>query len=443
MIALDGEWGLSMRLTNTVPFPKTMTMGAITDESLLELYGKEVGRQCKEMGIHVNFAPALDLSSNIKNQAIGVRAFGDNPERVSKLANAYARGLEGEKIISTGKHFPGHGYTDEDSHKKASLISLTRKEMEEKNLFPFRSFIKEGFSGIMTGHFSIPSLDSKTGLPSSLSPIIVTDLLKEEMSFSGLVFTDALVMSGANTKGSVCVKALLAGSDVLVSPSGIKEEFENVKKAVEERDIPIYIIENACKKVLSYKYIVGLNNYKPIETEGLLERLNTDHAYSLLECLSEESITLLKNEEDIIPLKNSDALRVASLAIGSRNVSDFQELLNPYLKGVNHNSFSISENATKAKINSLAKQLEDYDLIILSIHTSYITEYILWTEILKNKKTVLCFFIPAEQLSAFKSLINGSNTTIAAHENTKAAKEALLKVLFGEIPAKGKLPVTF
>lgn len=199
LVALDGEWGLSMRLSNTTRFPKNMMLGAIENDTLLYEYGKEVARQCKEMGIHINFAPDIDVNSNTANPVIGLRSFGETPEIVTEKGLAYAAGLESEGIISVAKHFPGHGDTSEDSHYTLPTVHQSRARLDSVELYPFKKYIESGFAGVMTGHLKIPSLD-KSNEPTSLSSRIVTDLLQKEFGFSGLCFTDALAMKGASEK---------------------------------------------------------------------------------------------------------------------------------------------------------------------------------------------------------------------------------------------------
>jgi beta-glucosidase-like glycosyl hydrolase len=196
LIALDGEWGLSMRLSNTTRFPKNMMIGALSDLQLIEQYGEEVGRQCREMGIHVNFAPVVDVNSNPRNPVIGIRSFGEEPEEVARKAIAYARGLEKKGIMAVAKHFPGHGDTNNDSHNTLPTIDHDQERLNEVELHPFNRFIKSGFAGIMVAHLNIPTLGTNDR-PSSLSQEVVTELLRNRMGFRGLCFTDGLAMKGA------------------------------------------------------------------------------------------------------------------------------------------------------------------------------------------------------------------------------------------------------
>lgn len=438
MIALDGEWGLSMRLSSTTPFPKTMTLGAIQDKSLLESYGEEVARQCRDMGIHINFAPVLDVSSETTRSSVGVRSFGDNPQRVSQHANAYAHGLEKGGIMAVAKHFPGHGYAEGDSHDVTARINLSRQMLEEKNLYPFRSYINEGFSGIMNGHFSIPALDNESQLPTSLSPVVMTALLKDDMGFSGLVFTDALVMRGAKAEGkytNVCVQALLAGNDVLVSPPKIQEDFYAVKSAVARGIIPEEMINDKCRKILEYKFIFGLNKYKPIVEENLLKRINTPYAEQLATRLYEESITLLKNKGDALPLKKDSPLRVAVLAIGT-------PVRNNCLMSSFADYYVLKEDATDQDLLAVKEHLKDADVVVFCVYTNRGLSQKILNLIIGRNKCILCVFQSPFGLLQLKPLIDRVDAVLLAYENTSITHESVLTVLQGSVSAKGMLPVS-
>ena len=200
LVGIDGEWGLSMRIKDTPQFPRNMTLGAIRDESLLYEYGAEMAAECRQMGINVNFAPVLDVNSNPRNPVIGTRSFGEDPKNVSSKAIAYSRGLEDNGIMSVAKHFPGHGDTQSDSHKTLPLVDRSLVDLQATDIVPFRNYVNAGLSGVMIGHLNIPAL--KTGhYPSSLCKSVGNELLKNELKFDGLVFTDALTMKGARVEG--------------------------------------------------------------------------------------------------------------------------------------------------------------------------------------------------------------------------------------------------
>ena len=332
LVSLDGEWGLSMRLSGTTRFPKNMMLGAIENNALITEYGKEVARQCKEMGIHINFAPDMDVNSNTDNPVIGLRSFGENPKAVAEKGLAYSQGLESAGILSVAKHFPGHGDTSEDSHYTLPAVRHDRARLDSVELYPFKRYIYEGYAGMMTAHLYVPALDKAKNKPVSMSRAVVTDLLQKELGFQGLRFTDALAMKGATTRkaDNPSVLALKAGNDILLAPTSPTKDFAAVKAAIEEGLLDREEIEAKVIKVLQYKYIAGLLCYQPIETKGLSERLNSPHAAWLAARLNAEAITLLKNEESTIPLKQLNKKKIAALSIGEEIGNEFQKMLGRY-----------------------------------------------------------------------------------------------------------------
>ena len=217
MIAIDAEWGVSMRLDSSLRFPWQMTLGAINDTNLIYQMGAEIARQCNLLGIHINFAPVIDVNSNPENPIINNRSFGEDPHKVARMGIAYMNGMQDNNILACAKHFPGHGDTDSDSHKTLPTVNHLRNRIDAVDLVPFRKLIEKGLGSVMVAHLNIPSLDSTKDLAVSLSPNVVNDLLKDELGFTGLAITDALNMKAVSkfySPGKVDVKALLAGNDI-------------------------------------------------------------------------------------------------------------------------------------------------------------------------------------------------------------------------------------
>ena len=258
MITFDGEWGLSMRLKYTPVFPKNMVLGCVQNDKLLYEYGQEVARQCKEMGVTVNFAPVADVNRNPNNPVINVRSFGEEPHEVADKVIAYAQGLESNGVLSVAKHFPGHGDTDVDSHLALPVLPFTRERLDSVELYPFKQYIKAGLGGIMVGHLQVPIMEPNKLFPSSLSRNIVYGLLADELHFQGLIFTDALAMKGVSSAERVCLQALLAGNDMVLSPPDVEAEVQSVLKAIKNGEISKEDIDRKCRKVLLYKYALGL-----------------------------------------------------------------------------------------------------------------------------------------------------------------------------------------
>ncbi|MDR0347927.1 MAG: serine hydrolase [Tannerella sp.] len=441
LIALDGEWGLSMRLSGTTRFPKNMMLGAIEDVSIIEAYGKEVGRQCREMGIHINFAPVIDVNSNVDNPVIGLRSFGEDPDAVAERGVAYARGLEGMGIISFAKHFPGHGDTSEDSHHTLPAVRHSKALLDCVELPPFRKYIHEQFAGVMTGHLYVSALDDSENRAVSMSKPVITDFLKKELGFTGLCITDALAMKGAtrNNEQSASVEAFLAGNDIALAPLFLTKEIEAVKKALKNGVLKQSDMQSKCRKILQYKYIAGLNNYRPIELEGLPERLNAPHAAWLAAKLNSEAITLLKNEENCIPVKGLENKKVAVLSVGNPFDNDFLNMLNRYVKAAH---YKITTQTNAHEIQQITKELDKFDIIICGVYTMQIKEHAFLRHLAAKKEFIYSFFTLPYFCREYKKSIQASNALVMAYEATPLAQEYAAQVIFGGIASKGKLSVS-
>lgn len=439
LIALDGEWGLSMRLNHTARFPKNMMIGAISDLNLIEQYGEEVGRQCREMGIHVNFAPDVDVNSNPENPVIGIRSFGEDAEDVALKAIAYATGLEKAGIISVAKHFPGHGDTNSDSHHLLPVINHSRERLESVELYPFGRYIKSGLSGIMVAHLDIPALGTN-GRPSSFSGEIVTELLRDRMGFEGLCFTDGLAMKGAvaGKNESIAVLALKAGNDVLLGPVNPEEEFKAVKQAVRKKQLNMSELNERCRRILRYKYIAGLNHVKTIPVKSLHERLNTPHSEWLNARLNAEAVTVVKNSENILPLKGLDKKHIAAVALGEPAGNEFHNTLNKY---DNIDCYSIPVNADRRDITDVFDRLNGYDVIICSVHSAKSGDSPELRKLAAGKEVVFVFFTVPYLCARFGNSIEKAQALVIAYEPTSLAENYAAQVIFGGIPAKGSLSV--
>ena len=278
LISLDGEWGLDMRIKNTIDYPFNMALGAIKNNELLEQFGESLGRQVKRVGIHVNFAPVVDVNTNPLNPVIGNRSFGEDKYNVTEKAIAFTKGLQGQNIIACAKHFPGHGDTSQDSHKTLPTVDLSFERIDSVELYPYKKLFEKGIASVITAHLSVPSLEPNISLPSSVSYNIVTGLLKEKMQFNGLIFTDALNMKGATDfvkPGEIDLNAFLAGNDILLFPESVSAGISEIKKAIESKQISIERLDHSVKKILKAKYWVGLNDYKPVDLSNLSKDLNS------------------------------------------------------------------------------------------------------------------------------------------------------------------------
>jgi len=368
LIAIDAEWGFSMRLDSVQKFPRQMRLGAIQNNKWLYDFGQEVGRQCNRLGVHVNFAPVIDINNNPLNPVINSRSFGEDRLNVAEKGYAYMFGMQEKNVIATAKHFPGHGDTDRDSHKTLPVINHSYNRLDSIELFPFKYLIDKGLSATMIAHLHIPSLDSTEFSASSLSKNVVTDLLKTKLGFKGLIFTDALGMQGVskyNSPGGTSLKAFLAGVDILLMPRDVKSSISAIKNALKKGIITEDEINKRCIKVLKSKQWVGLDKYKPIKIKNLIKDLNSPKADFINKKLIENSITLVKNKNDLLPFKKIDSLKIASVSIGNGWKTKFQKTLRLYDDVVN---FQIRKHANVSEYNQLISKLSKFDVVIVGYH---------------------------------------------------------------------------
>ncbi|MCX6258640.1 MAG: serine hydrolase [Bacteroidia bacterium] len=338
MIAIDGEWGLAMRLDSTVSFPRQMMLGAISNDTLIYEMGKEIARQCRRMDINIEFAPVADVNNNPRNPVINSRSFGEDKLNVTRKALAYMHGLQDHGVYACGKHFPGHGDTDIDSHLALPVIRFPKTRLDTLELYPFKQLIAGGIECMMVAHLSVPALDSSRNSITTLSKNVVSGLLKKDLGFKGLVFTDALNMKGAgisNKPGDLELKALLAGNDILLYSENVPKSIEAIKKAVSTGHISRQEIDDHCKKILMAKYHMGLQHHGKINTTGLYADLNNVGSELLNRKLIESSLTLIKNEHGLIPLKRLDTLRIATLSTNGSDTTVFRQYLGLYKENRN------------------------------------------------------------------------------------------------------------
>ena len=434
MISVDGEWGLSMRLSDAPKYPRNIIIGAIQDEEIIRLYGEEIARQSRAMGIHVNFAPSIDVHSNPANPVIGTRSYGENPVNVAKKGVAFSKGLESGGVLSVAKHFPGHGDTSEDSHKTLPTITHSRLRLDTVELYPFKEYINAGLSGIMIGHLDVPALHTR-GLPATLSPEVGVNLLKNDMGFTGLTISDGMAMKGVSNQPDASVKALLAGNDIILGVVNQKNEFESVKKAVENGTIPAALLEDKVRKILSYKYILGAHQFTPINTANVAREVNSPAAEWVQRKIYDGAVTLIKNNSDLVPVKELDKIKIASVAIGAPSSNKFQE----YLKKYGDITTFIAESASAV---SNLTQLSQFDLVIISVHSDKISDAEPLQRRLKDKSSILVFFTSPYRLGSFQASTDNANSAVVAYDNSDFAQMSAAQAIFGGISTTGKLPVS-
>jgi beta-glucosidase-like glycosyl hydrolase/CubicO group peptidase (beta-lactamase class C family) len=454
LITIDAEWGLGMRLKDSWSFPKQMTLGAITDSELIYKMAYKIGEHCKSIGVQMNYAPVVDINSNPENPVINFRSFGENPQQVTAKGAAYIRGLQDAGVMACAKHFPGHGDTDSDSHYTLPLLNHSRSTIDSIDLVPFREAMEAHVSGIMTAHLFIPAIDARKDMATSLSDKAIDSLMKKVMGFDGLAVTDALDMKGvtnAHQIGEIEKMAYLAGNDILLLPLAIDAAIKKIIKAIDQGEISREEVEARCRKILTYKYITGLNNfnYDDIVIDKIPALVNDAESELITRHIYEQAVTVVKNQNNLLPLQRLDTLRIASVAIGSSAVSAFQKMLALYAP-VTH--FQAGDSPTAAEINSLLKQLSKFNLIIISLESprllprnNYSVTQAALQLIAEIKSlpshAVIDIFGNAYLLKNFTEN-NGLDAIVMSYENNDLVKEVSAQMLFGATGASGALPVT-
>lgn len=445
LIGFDGEWGLDMRLKDTYRFPWNMTLGAITDNKLLEDFGVQLGKHCKRLGIHINFAPVVDININPENPIIGNRSFGESRENVAQKALAFVKGMQSENVLSNAKHFPGHGDTATDSHKALPILDFDFERLDSIELYPYKELIKNNLTSVMVAHLSVMGLEENKDCPTSLSYQVITKLLKEKLNFEGLILTDALNMKGVSNYaefGDINLEALLAGNDMLLIPTDVPLATANIKIALSENIITEKRINYSVRKILKAKYWAGLNTYKSIELANLQQDLNSIEDVLLHRNLVENSITLLKNESLVFPIQHLERKKIAYVKLGDANHSDFLNMLKNYAEVV---------EIANDTLDNLITQLEPYNLVIIGFHKSndnpwkdykFNDNELTWlNEIAKKNTVILDIFASPYSLLQLDSFENIEGVVVS-FQNSKIAQEISAQMLFGALEIKGKLPVS-
>jgi len=448
LVGIDAEWGLNMRLDSTIKFPRQMALAAFDDDSLIYEMGREIARECKRLGIHVNFAPVADVNNNPNNPVINDRSFGENKYVVSRKSLAYMRGLQEEGVIACIKHFPGHGDTETDSHQDLPVIRFPYARLDTLELYPFRYLIDSGAMSVMTAHLYVTTLDPMPKQASSLSRRIIKSKLIDSMGFEGLIFTDALNMKGVSkyfNSGELEVKALYAGNDVLLFPEDIPAAIRKIQQALDSCYLDSLEFQHSVKKVLAAKYFAGLNTFTPIATSHLNTDLNNGAALDILDEMSGRQLTLVERKKKTIPLRRDK--KTACVAIGSATWNPFHLSMNQY---GSYDYLGIQRDAKELEFKQLRDYLkqEDYDVVVISLHNTNrlkSKQYGLSTrgielvkEISRFSEVVLVSFGIPYNLQYFEGIEN----ILVAYQDIDLNMEKAAAALHSAIPLEGKLSVT-
>ncbi len=445
LIGMDAEWGLSMRLDSTYAFPWNMTLGAIKDNKLVEQTGRQIGEHCKRLGVHFNFAPVVDINTNPLNPIIGNRSFGEDRDNVTEKALAFMKGMQSAGVLANAKHFPGHGDTDQDSHKTLPTINFNEKRIDSIELYPYKKLIKEGLSSVMVAHLNVPSLESREGYPSSLSKHIVTDILKDSLGFEGLIYTDALTMKGAadfSETGAIDLAAFEAGNDVMLMSEDVGVGISKIIEAYNKGDITEARLSHSVKKILQAKYKVGLNNYEPIGIHNLVKDLNRLKDDILYEELIENALTVLQNKRGVLPVRDLENKSIAYVKLGDDSGDAFFNELKKYTK---------IHQIQADNLDDLIGRLQTYNTVIIGFHKSnaspwkgykFTNKELVWLyEIARTHTVILDVFAKPYALMDLKTTENIEGI-IVSYQNSKIAQEKSAQLIFGAIAAKGVLPVS-
>lgn len=450
LVAFDGEWGLGMRLADsTISYPYQMALGAIQNEALIYQMGLEIAKDFKRLGMNVNFAPVVDINNNPRNPVINFRSFGEDKQNVTRKGLAYMRGMMDGGLITSLKHFPGHGDTDVDSHYDLPQLKFSAGRLDSLEMYPFRELIKAGASGVMVAHMNIPSLDKTPNLPSSLSPQIVTNILKQRLGFRGLTFTDAMDMKGVVKhfkNGEADVRAIVAGNDLLELSENSARAIDMVLQAIRQGRLTQKDIDARVKKILAAKYWLGLNRVQPVSLPHLYQDLNRRQAETLNQRLADASVTLLGSDSLIKVLDYEK--RTAIISIGVSQLSELQNMLG--WRFDNHMHFVLSAKATADDVAAVANELTRYNQVIVALHDNrtrprstldYNGTVRLFISELAYRNSIFCVFANPYALAGLPG-IEAAKTMLVCYQNDNVMQRAGAKVLLRRLTPTGRLPVT-
>ena len=447
LIGMDAEWGPAMRLDSVMAFQRQLTWGAMADDSVVYKTGEVIAKQLRRLGVNISFSPDIDINNNQKNPVIGDRSFGEDKYNVALKGVAYMNALQDNQIIACGKHFPGHGDVDADSHVSLPVVNKSYAHLDTMELYPFKILINEGLGSVMLAHLYVPALDSTKNQASSISKKVGTALLRDSLNFRGLVISDALNMKGVSAfyePGELEVAAFLAGNDMLLFSENVPTAFASLKKAVADGRISEERLDASVRRILKAKAFCGLEKYQPVNLKNILPDLNTDEAKLLKRKISEKSITLANAPDSLIPFKKIDTISFASLSIGDGTSSNMQTYLSKYAKVEN---FKINKDADAASFIQMFEKLKKYEVVIVGVHdmkrsgsSNYgITsnaENIIWKLSLETKVVAVLFGIPYGL-----EHVETAQYHVVAYDDDDYTQQAVAMALFGAIPFEGKLPV--
>lgn len=451
LIAIDGEWGLSMRFPkDVIPFPRQLMLGAIQGDNLIYDMGKMIGKHLKRIGVHVNFAPVIDVNNNPDNPVINDRSFGEDVYNVSTKGYNYMLGMQDEGVLACAKHFPGHGDTDTDSHYDLPVIPHNRNRLDSIELRPFQLLAQQGVASMMVAHVHMPALDNRPNRPTTLSKAVVEDLLQNEMGFKGLIYTDAMEMKGVSDhfpNGTAEVEAFLAGNDVILMPNDLPVAYQAVLTAVKNNTISQERLDRSVRKILAAKKRVGLDKgaKEILNTKNILSEINSQQTITLKRDLIQNALTLIQDQNAIVPIIKSKYPKITCLSIGSTAQTNFQKKVKALAPC---KTISIDKVVSRNKRDEVVVALRDQDLVVIGLHdmSKYSSKGFGITESAKElirsiatqKKVVLTLFGSPYALTYFEDIPN----ILVAYDEDELTQELAADALFGVNDIRGKLPVS-
>ncbi len=444
LVAMDAEWGPSMRLDSLPRYPNALTLGALRKDSLIYRVAQAIARQCKRLGVHINFAPVSDVNNNPQNPVIGFRAFGSDRHRVTQLALLYMQALQKEGVVAVAKHFPGHGDTEVDSHYDLPVIRHSRARLDSIELYPFRHLIQEGVMGIMIAHLLVPALDTVTA---TVSPAVIESLLRKELGFRGVVFSDALNMKAVSlyyAPGELEVAALRAGADVLLYVENVPVVFRAIQEAVFSGRLTEADIDEKVRRVLLLKASLGLTTTPLVPEVGLMTDLWAEPLIEPLRQAYVQAVTLVQNRQALLPLGNLRGYRPLYVQIGYERPARFYRYLSQYM-AIDH---VVLPSLESLPTDSILRSLSDYNLFIVGIFNlsgSPRRSFGIRPKMLDflcelrspNRKVITCIFGNPYTLSFFGE----EEAIILGYQEDTLVQWQAVNVIMGTNPPMGALPV--
>lgn len=445
LYSIDGEWGASMRLTDMPKYPWMMTLGAITDDRLVYQAAAQMAKEFRSLGIHMNLAPDIDVNNNPKNPIINSRSFGENKVNVARKGIAYMNGLQNNGVMACGKHFPGHGDTDMDSHLTLPRLNFTRERLDSIEHYPFVKLIDGGVSSVMVAHLDIPQITGKENLPASVSPIIVDSILKQEFGYKGIIMTDGLAMKGVQDhfkNGRLELEALKAGNDVLLLPQNMKAVIDTVMWGIENGEYSLEALNNSCRKVLMMKSHLGLDTNTIVQ-----DTMSFEEAKLLKQTLMDNAYTLVKNENNILPFNKLDQQEFAWASFGDKTNLNIMKDQMMFYADFDHKHFG--KASTTVEFQNWLKQQKGKQVVI-SIHKSDANpwksykltklEASVIEKVGEQAESHLMIFANPYAVHGRQGLETFKSISVAYQNNEEALRSGP-QFLFGGLSPKGKLPI--